>query len=274
MTAKTLGVILITALAFFTAIYWMTDADRRDARYNQLQADLVEYGAIVFGPPTPEHPATANCAACHGPDGMGGQVGNTGVMAPNLHSQRLVDRLKANPHYVNLVVRYGGVVVSGNVNSPMPAWSTEVGGPLTIEQVDAVTALVESWAAETATQSQAPVPNTVEAGAEVYANEGCAGCHGVDLAGAVGPNLQNIGNEPVTNFDQGPNCSACVQISGLDQLVADYQADPRDMLNKWIRDSAANYNGGAATGMPAHPESALSEEKLQALITFLLDQKQ
>lgn len=274
MTAKTLGVVLITALAFFTAIYWLTDAERRDTAYEELQAELIEYGEIVFGPPTPEHPATANCAQCHGPDGRGGQVGDSGVTAPDLHSQRLVDRLRANPHYVNLVVRYGGVVVSGNVNSLMPAWSTEVGGPLTIEQIDAVTALVESWAAETAQQSQAPIPNTVEAGAEVYVSAGCAGCHGTDLAGAVGPNLQNMGNEPVIDFTVSPTCSACVPLSQLDQLVADYEADPRAMLEKWIRDSATNYNDGAATGMPAHPESQLSNEALTALITFLLDQKQ
>lgn len=274
MTAKTLGVVLITALAFFTAIYWLTDAERRDTAYEELQAELIEYGEIVFGPPTPEHPATANCAQCHGPDGRGGQVGDSGVTAPDLHSQRLVDRLRANPHYVNLVVRYGGVVVSGNVSSLMPAWSTEVGGPLTIEQIDAVTALVESWAAETAQQSQAPIPNTVEAGAEVYVSAGCAGCHGTDLAGAVGPNLQNMGNEPVIDFTVSPTCSACVPLSQLDQLVADYEADPRAMLEKWIRDSATNYNDGAATGMPAHPESQLSNEALTALITFLLDQRQ
>jgi mono/diheme cytochrome c family protein len=268
MNAKTLGVILVTALAFFTAVYWMTDQERRDSRYAQLQEDLLAYGQVVFGPPTPEQPATANCAQCHGPNGEGGEVGNTGVMAPNLHSQRLVDRLKANPEYVNLVIRYGGVVVSGNVNSPMPAWSNEVGGPLTIEQIDAVATLVKSWAAETATQSQAPVPDTVEAGAQVFADAGCAGCHGADLAGTgTFPNLQNIGNQPVTGADLP------TPISQEDQLVADYNSDPRMMLEKWIRDSSVNYNDGEPTGMPAHPESGLSAEKLQALITFLLDQK-
>ena len=48
-------------------------------------------------------------------------------------------------------------------------------------------------------------------------------------------------------------------ISQLDQLVADYEDDPRNMLNLWIRDSAVNYNDGAPTGMPAHPEATLSE---------------
>jgi mono/diheme cytochrome c family protein len=267
MTAKTLGVLLVTLLAFFTAAYWLTDKDRRDARYEALQVELVEYGQTVFGPPTPEHPAVANCAQCHGPDGTGGQVGNTGRQAPNLHSRSLYEKLRANPNYVNLVIRYGGVVVSGNVNSPMPAWSSEVGGPLSIQQIDALTALVTSWAEETGQQPAEEVPDTVEAGAQVYASAGCAGCHGADLAG-VGefPNIQNIGNEPVTELPY--------PISQLDQLVADYGSDPRTMLEQWIRDSSTNYNDGAPTNMPAHPASQLPDDALRALITFLLDQKQ
>lgn len=267
MAAKSLGVILVAVLAIFTAAYWLTDKERQDTRYEELQAELLEYGEIVFGPPTTDHPATAYCAQCHGPEGKGGQVGNTGRQAPSLHTAALADKLRVNPSYVNLVIRYGGVVVSGNVNSPMPAWSTEVGGPLTIEQIDAVTALVESWAKEAGEAPAEEVPNTVEAGAEVYVNAGCGGCHGVDLAG-VGdfPNLQNIGNEPVTDLP--------FPISQLDKLVADYEEDPREMLALWIRDSAANYNDGEATQMPAHPESQLPDDALQALITFLLDQTQ
>ena len=46
------------------------------------------------------------------------------------------------------------------------------------------------------------------------------------------------------------------------------------MLELWIRDSSANYNDGTPTGMPAHPEASLSDTALQALITFLLEQKQ
>jgi hypothetical protein len=60
----------------------------------------------------------------------------------------------------------------------------------------------------------------------------------------------------------------------MDQFIADFDADPRNALELWIRDSAANYNDGTPTGMPAHPESQLPQDALQALITFLLEQKQ
>jgi mono/diheme cytochrome c family protein len=268
MRAKTLGIFLLIGFALFTAVYWITDETRRDAAFETQQEELLDYGHELFGPPTPEVAVTANCANCHGPDGMGGEVGNTGQQAPNLHSRSIFEKLRVNPEYVNLVIRFGGVVVSGRVESPMPAWSSEVGGPLTIQQVDALTALVESWAAEAGAAPLEEVPNTPEGGREVYDSAGCAGCHGGDLAGSpdVYPSLQNIGNEPVTDLP--------TPISQLDQLEADYADDPRNMLELWIRDSAANYNDGTPTGMPAHPEATLSDSSLEALITFLLEQKQ
>ena len=267
MRAKTLGVFLIVAFAFFTALYWMTDEPRREGRFNQDNTELLAYGQELFGEPTPQNQVTANCQRCHGPDGKGGEVGDTGRRAPNLHSPSIAEKLKVNPEYVNLVIRFGGVVVSGNVNSPMPAWSSEVGGPLTVQQVDALTALVESWAAESATQSQAPVANTKEAGQEVYQTADCQGCHGPNLEG-VGefPNLQTIGSKPVVDLP--------VPISQLDKLKKDYAADPRKFLEDWIRDSSANYNDGTPTTMPAHPEAQLPDDALQALITYLLAQKQ
>jgi mono/diheme cytochrome c family protein len=282
MRIKTLGVVLMTAMALFTAFYWLTDASRRENAYETQIAELVAYGEEMFGPNTPENDHTANCAGCHGADGTGGQVGNTGRTAPNLHSKSIYEKLKAQaggsfteirkpgdpPDYVNLVIRFGGVVVSGDVNSPMPAWSTEVGGALTVAQIDALTALVETWALEAGSQPDEEVPNTVEAGQKVYTDSGCGGCHGADLAGVPGtfPDLRNIGNEPVTDLP--------TPISHLDELKADYLADDRMFLERWIRDSAVNYNDGVATGMPVHPVGKISESAMEALITFLLSQKQ
>jgi len=177
------------------------------------------------------------------------------------------------PDYVNLVIRFGGVVVSGDPNSPMPAWSIEAGGPLTVHQVDALTALIETWVLEAAAEPVQEVPDTVAAGQQVYTDKGCGSCHGPDQAGVLKsdgtvlyPSLLNIGNEPVIDLP--------TPISRLDELEADYAADDRGFLERWIRDSAANYNDGVSTGMPAHPESSISVSAMQALITFLLDQKQ
>jgi mono/diheme cytochrome c family protein len=269
MRLKTLGVIVTAALAMFTMLYWLTDTPRRETFAHEQEEELLEYGAVVFSE-NEEEPAAMACARCHGPNGEGGPIPNDpdGRLAPSLRTASLAAKLRENAEYVRLVISYGGVVVSGNVNSPMPAWSYEVGGPMNEQQIEAVAALVESWAEEAAAEAPEEVENTVEAGAEVYVSAGCVACHGPELEGAGGgPNIQTIGSAVITEFeDPFPTPSQ------VDQMEADYAEDPRVFLERWIRDSAANYNDGQPTGMPAHPEGQLSESALTALITFLLDQ--
>jgi mono/diheme cytochrome c family protein len=262
MRLKTLGVLLVTAMAAFTMLYWFTDEPRREVIAVDQQEELLHFGEIVYSDDAAE-PAAAGCARCHGPEGEGGLIPNdpAGRSAPSLRSATLADKQRVNPNYVHLAVAYGGVVVSGNVNSPMPAWSEEVGGPLNEQAVAAVVALIEEWLQDA--EAPTDVPDTVEAGQQIYASAGCAGCHGAELQGGVGPPLTNVGNE-VGNLPVG--------VADQDQYLADYAEDPRRALELWIRDSATNYNQGAATGMPPHPESAVSESALRALITFLLDQ--
>jgi mono/diheme cytochrome c family protein len=263
MRLKTLGVVLVTVLSLFTVLYWVTDDGRREAIAAEHDEELLTYGEVIFSN-DPAEPAAAGCANCHGADGTGGDPG-AAVVGPNLHSRSVADKLKANSNYVRLAVSFGGVVVSGNVNSPMPAWSYEVGGPLNEQQIEAVVTLVESWAAEAAEQPVEEVPDTVEAGGQVFATAGCVGCHGPDLTGTpAGPNISTIGAGLITDLPVEP--------SGLDQMTADYAADPRTFLEQWIRDSAGNYNDGQPTGMPPHPEGQLTASQLTALITFLLAQ--
>jgi mono/diheme cytochrome c family protein len=260
MRLKTLGVVLVTAMAAFTMLYWFTDEPRRDTIAVEQEEELLHFGEIVYSDDGAE-PAAAGCARCHGPEGEGGLIPNDpdGRSAPSLRTSTLADKNRINPNYVHLAIAYGGVVVSGNVNSPMPAWSTEVGGPLNEQAIDALVALIEHWLEDA--EGPTDVEDTVEAGQQVYSAAGCAGCHGAELQGGVGPPLTNIGNEV-----------GDVNVSDVDQYLADYEEDPYLALGQWIRDSATNYNDGAPTGMPPHPESAVSESALRALITFLLDQ--
>ncbi|MDQ3345146.1 MAG: cytochrome c [Chloroflexota bacterium] len=266
MRLKTLGVILVTAISAFTMLYWLTDNSRRETIGAEIEEELLSYGEVIFSA-DPAEPAAAGCANCHGADGTGGDEDSPAV-GPNLRSRGLADKLRSNGNYVHLAVSYGGVVVSGNVNSAMPAWSYEVGGPLNEQQIEAVVALVESWAEEAAAEPIEEVEDTVEAGAEVYTAAGCVNCHGPELEGVdtLGPNIQTIGSDVITEFDDFPTPSE------VDQMVADYEEDERAFLEQWIRDSSGNYNDGEATGMPPHPEGTLNESALQALITFLLDQ--
>lgn len=262
MRLKTLGVLLTLAVSVFTMLYWLSDGLRRDTIAAEQAEELEHFGEIIYSE-DPAEPAAAGCARCHGAEGEGGLIPNdpNGRSAPSLRTSTLADKLRVNPDYVRLAVSYGGVVVSGNVNSPMPAWSAEVGGPLNEQQIEAVVSLIEGWLEDA--EPPADVEDTVEAGQQVYASVGCAGCHGAELGGGVGPALTNVGNE-VGNLP--------VEVSQQDQYLADYEEDPRAALELWIRDSSGNYNDGTATGMPPHPESAVNESQLRALITFLLSQ--
>ena len=139
MRLKSIGVVVTTLLAAVTMLYWFTDGARREAIAADHAEELAAYGEVIFSDDDTQ-PAAAGCARCHGDDGMGGEIPNDpdGRRAPSLHTASLAQKLKVNPDYVRLAVSYGGVVVSGNVNSPMPAWSSEVGGPLNVQQIEAV----------------------------------------------------------------------------------------------------------------------------------------
>lgn len=270
MRLKTLGVILLVIMGAFTVAYWLTDEARRAALGAHHEEELIPLGEIVFSEDkTNTEPRAAGCARCHGAAGEGGLIPNDpdGRTAPSLHTTSLALKLRVNQNYVHLVVSYGGVVASGNVRSPMPAWSAEVGGPLNEQQLEAVVNLVEGWAEEAAANAPEEVADTPEAGAQVYVSAGCQGCHGPDLEGVgSGPDIRAISSEVITDLAPFP------EPSQLDQMIADYEANPRAFLEAWIRDSSGNYNDGEPTQMPPHPEASLPESHLQALITFLLEQ--
>jgi mono/diheme cytochrome c family protein len=254
-------------MAAFSGLYWITDASRREGMGTLYEEELVHLGEIVYSDDDTQ-PGAAGCARCHGAEGEGGPIPNDpdGAIAPSLRSASLAEKIRVNNNYVHLVVSYGGVVVSGNVRSKMPAWSYEVGGPLNEQQLEAVVGLVERWAEEAAAEAPEEVENTAEAGAQVYQSAGCAGCHGPELEGAGGnPGIQAINTEVITDLPIEP--------AELDQMIADYEEDPRAFLEAWIRDSAGNYNNGEPTGMPPFPETSLPESQLEALITFLLEQQ-
>lgn len=221
--------------------------------------------AITAIPPHLQ-PYGANCVRCHGFDGMGGP----NLIGPNLHSLALANKwaqtggAQTLNNYVSWVITLGGVVRSGNINSEMPAWGQEYGGPLTRQQIEALTAMIGEWAAETLANPPEEVPDTVEAGAQVFEDAGCFSCHGAELEGGIGPNLQTVGTA-LTDPLPTP-------VSQNDKRLADYEADKRAFFEQWIRDSSANYNDGTPTGMPAFSEADLTASQLQALITFLLDQ--
>jgi mono/diheme cytochrome c family protein len=131
----------------------------------------------------------------------------------------------------------------------MPTWSTEFGGPLRHDQVEAVTAYVMHWG-EFAPDPSEPTPTPTpldcetpeECGELLFQNKGCIGCHVIQgEGGAVGPNLTNVYSEKGEDY---------------------------------VRQSILNPNAVIAEGfqanvMPQNFSQLLSEEELSFIVSYL-----
>jgi mono/diheme cytochrome c family protein/plastocyanin len=90
----------------------------------------------------------ANCARCHGPNGLGPEEPSPppaggGYIGPKLHDDmKLFAHLNAN--YLRNVLEVGGRYVCGNPLSAMPIWSDRNGGPLNYRQVQELIAFIRS----------------------------------------------------------------------------------------------------------------------------------
>ncbi len=90
----------------------------------------------------------ANCARCHGPNGLGPDepsppAAGGGYIGPKLHDQmKLFAHLNAG--YLRNVLEVGGRFVCGNPKSQMPIWSDSNGGPLNYRQIEELIAFLRA----------------------------------------------------------------------------------------------------------------------------------
>ena len=115
------GAILLLAMALVFPLYRLVEpASRERAREAQLDS-LAESGESLW---------SFNCASCHGLSGDGGT-------APALNSQQFLQ--SATDDQIDLLIAVG---VPG---SQMSAYSQDFAGPLTSEQIKALTVYIRSW---------------------------------------------------------------------------------------------------------------------------------
>jgi mono/diheme cytochrome c family protein/plastocyanin len=94
----------------------------------------------------------ANCARCHGPNGLGPDEPSPppaggGYIGPKLHDDmKLFAHLNAG--YLQNVLEVGGRYVCGNPLSAMPIWSDRNGGPLKYRQIQDLIAFIRSSASQ------------------------------------------------------------------------------------------------------------------------------
>jgi len=125
----------------------------------------------------------ANCSPCHGALGEGGinPTNPNDIIAPISSAEYLKTR-------DDLTLR--SIIALGQPNFGMSAFSTDSGGPLDEEEIDAIVAFMRLW--EDNPPVDMPPEVTVETlsldGAAIY-GEICAQCHGDNGEGIVGPSL-------------------------------------------------------------------------------------
>jgi len=116
-----IGAVLLFAMVLVFPLYrWYEPTSRTDARAEQ-QSSLARSGEALW---------SLNCASCHGLNGEGG-------IGPALNSEQFLT--SSTDDQFQLLVSVG---VPG---TQMSAYSQDFGGPLTSEQIKALSLYVRSW---------------------------------------------------------------------------------------------------------------------------------
>jgi plastocyanin/mono/diheme cytochrome c family protein len=151
-SARWVGFLTVIFVSLFIVGYWFYElgapAGISEARLSQeidaQQVTAVERGYNLY---------EANCARCHGPNGLGPDepdaaakaAAGQGYIGPRLNAQeKLFAHL--NEAYLRNVLTVGGRYVCGNANSAMPVWSDQGNppGPLNYRQIDELIAFLRA----------------------------------------------------------------------------------------------------------------------------------
>lgn len=116
-----IGAVLMVGMALIFPLYRWTEPTNRDEAYASQLDSLAEQGEALYN---------FNCTSCHGLNGEGS-------VGPALNSQQFLQ--SATDEQIRLLI---GVGVPG---SQMGAYSQDHGGPLTSEQIKALSVFLRSW---------------------------------------------------------------------------------------------------------------------------------
>jgi plastocyanin/mono/diheme cytochrome c family protein len=151
-SARWVSFLAVCFVSLFVVGYWFYELGaplgvseaRLGTEIEAQQVTAVERGYNVY---------QANCARCHGPNGLGPEepdaaakaAAGQGYIGPTLNSQeKLFAHL--NEAYIRNVLTVGGRYVCGNPNSAMPVWADTGNppGPLNYRQIDELVAFLRA----------------------------------------------------------------------------------------------------------------------------------
>ena len=146
-SARWVGFLTVVFVTLFIVGYWFYELGfplgisepRLAQEIEHQQVTAVQRGYNIY---------QANCARCHGPQGLGPDepdAAEVGYIGPALNDQvKLFNHL--NENYLRNVLLVGGRYVCGNPKSAMPVWSDQANppGPLNYRQIDELIAFLRA----------------------------------------------------------------------------------------------------------------------------------
>lgn len=290
-----IGILSSLAAIVLMTLLLLTEETRMEAQTASWEGREIENGAALY---------YNNCASCHGPDGKGLLGRAPALNSHYFFTQRLADVGWAGSmyDYVELTVAAGRPSKTdtqwrqGADAVIMPTWGGIYGGPMRDDQVRAVTAYVMNWEAEALTQTAEedpwqpfldvpkppeqqtigepgePVAEVVDEATEgprdpeVLFNQpfpngmGCVACHNMAAdqtsanRGPVGPHVGNLYENAQT------------RVAGL---------SAEEYIHQSIVEPNAHLVEGYMAGiMPQTFGEQMSEEEINAMVTWLIEQSQ
>lgn len=160
-----LGLAALAVIGVTLPLYWLAEPGRQENAVGNFERIAINRGEDIYV-------NGAQCASCHGPEGVGGVASYT-ITDPETGDFVAQVQWKA-PALNTLMYRYTPEQVTYILNygrgyAPMPAWGAPGGGPLTSQQIEEVIAYLFSIqlpAAESQEAVQAELDLTCAADAQ------------------------------------------------------------------------------------------------------------
>jgi len=255
-----LGALFTVIASVFLIILGFQEQNALASSEEVQKAEAIEVGASIF---------VTNCAECHGEDAGGGKgppLNNAYFFTQRLKDMGWGGTLK---DYIISTVSGGRAVSTRPDQYPggglpaMPAWSSEYGGPLRPDQIRDVAEYILNF--ETVAIGEVPAPEFVQEpslrlaspafrGQANFISAGCIACHAIPglSTAAVGPSLADLADR------------AGSQKEGYtaEQYIHESIVDPNAYVVEGFQENL----------MPQNFGERLSEDQINDIITFLLEQ--
>ena len=176
------GIVLTTIFAIFLPLYWLNEPARLTNAQSAGEVADFEAGETLF---------VQNCALCHGQNAEGGGAASTydpsdSWPAPNLTT--IEKRYEGTPPATDIRDYIVQTIRRGRPGTPMPAWGSAFGGPMTDDQIESIA----DWILLNQKAEVQEADAASNATGEELFQSNCIRCHGEELEGFIGPSLVGV----------------------------------------------------------------------------------